>query len=383
MDKEKRNKLLRGATALAAGVGTYALARAGFKKNPAQLASKGKLTWHQTSWEKTFSEPATLMQKGIKQLLYGDTKLISKTPRGKVEGAYYRDIDMTLRKNHVKADLPMNTQTDTIRNKIQDKLMFARMGGRTAYVPEAKMLHQVMGHPKNYKQFVSSFKNLDTESYVKPRFGYAGAGYAGEKHYGSKFIEHVKAHQETGKPFSKKLEKDLHGMYQARHNLIVGPEVKFEKIQHGPDVGKPVHEHRVHMIVHKGKVYPISSNRRWLDASSEYTPLITKPHLDTKIKGETMKIMQGLVGRNKNQLKGSYMLGVDAVRDIKGKVHVFEANDQSGWLDPTLSMNPLSAHKFYKGVTGRDTKVMAGAKGIAASALAGTALPKGKKRGER
>ena len=123
-------------------------------------------------------------------------------------------------------------------------------------------------------------------------------------------------------------------------------------------------EYRVHVV--NGRVVPELSTKRWLG-------------LNPYTSGKTMRRMnrdtQAHVDRMDPKYLKNTMMGMDVAQLADGSHRIIETNPggQSGYLMPDYSKIPtLSGHKLYKTITGRDSPVIAGAKGLAAAG--GTAL---------
>jgi hypothetical protein len=248
-----------------------------------------------------------------------------------------------------------NMDRKIVDKVFQDKLQFGRL--KHPSIAPTKSLATVRGtKAMDDAELAHLLAKKRKDVYIKPRKEYAsGAG----GHISSRDIrEELK---------QGKTPAIVHKLRYEPEKYVVQPHLDF-------DYGK---EQRIHIAVQNGKARPIGMRQ------SRYG-LFTSMGKDVPTGPEAAKAFNETVKRNPRlakQLKGKNMvLGGDIAKDSKGQLKQIEWNDQSGF-----QYYPEVGHGIYRAVTGADSRVVAGAKGLAIGAVTvgtGAAISRrGKKNG--
>jgi hypothetical protein len=401
----------------AVGIGSALAFRRGFNKTPAQIASKGKLTWTVPPevLKRETTHPKTIAEKIKKQISYDDIQFLNVSRKNKVpkrvEGALYNEAELDARHIIPKADISYNVNPKIVES-LQNKENYGKMKGKM--VPQATGLTSVL-KKKNYTPngILTELAGTKEKVYYKPREGEASAG---EWHFDT---DQFKRMQGDPKYYVKR-KTELNYLTKHPDEYIAQKHIDVEKIKSGPDIGHPVSERRVHFAVHDNKVSIMGPKLpRWFESKdiqlSTNKSLITGTGAiagaatgmvtsDTDNPKKTLR--RGLIGAaigggatfgaakilehgvsvptfymrpDKKELekgiqeiwsknprlksKTPSILGADVLTDKAGKKHIIEINDQSGYLHPDAPTTFLATQSMYKHITGKDTKVMAAAKG--------------------
>jgi hypothetical protein len=413
--------------ALGVGLGTYLLMRHGIGKTQEQLASKGKLTWATYGdGMYQFIRPKGLVGKLRKHFYYGDAKIVDamKPLKEKIEGALYADAAPADIHKTIRGDINYNTDAKVIDKVLQDKLRFGKLRGSEKLSIPSHTVAEVAGSfkGKTDQQVLQKLVSTKEQYYYKPRSDY---GSAGERHFHTEQFRRMLA----DKKYYAQHKEDFAVFRSAPEAYIAQPLLNIQKIKEGPYEGLPTSERRVHFVVDKKNKVRVLRPLiyRWYNPTtvggkdiSKTTAAIggaavgagigaqegKKNKAKSALKGAIIgagigtgtaalasrkytvpkyfvrfdkagieKDLQSLWNKNKSlHAKSPLLLGADIVHDINGNRKIVEINDQSGFLHPSMVGNYLQGHYVHKIITGRDTKLVAAGKGIAAATATGAEL---------
>jgi len=417
--KKSKKSILRRAAELglagAAGYGAYRYGRkVKLSKDPLlramQEKSKGRLT-HIDALDPGKAR-ATGVKKKLKEYSRGVDEIIEETPRqwqrryeaveypmwhegrsklpkgaleeaaGKrqkrVEGATHA-IGYPSQLHGYKSDLPLGSSTEDIlrigSNKIEEANYFGRAGGMAKSERADKMVEKLksgsgpMSDAEQLDKLQASLKRRFPNGYViKPVSSSASGGVPTHNQRWADLLA-GKGDPEHAKWVKDALKNPKEYMFQeyipiAKEKALFArpPKKPGEAGQRIQFRGEVPSEYRVHVF--GGKVVPGASSHRWA-MGREFNPLQRK----------SMKEMEKFVQDNIEKLPESRRgmpMALDVAKTTDGKWRIIEANPggESGFLIPDIAKTPtLAPHAVYKAITGRSSKPIATAQGIAAGAV--------------
>jgi hypothetical protein len=421
--KKKKPSILRRAATLglgaAAGYAGYRYARkVRLSKDPLlramQEKSKGRLT-HIDALD-AGQKKTTGLRKKVNQHLRGVDEIIEETPkqweRGyeameypmwhegrrrlpkgareaaggkrkrKVEGATHA-IGYPSQLERYKSDLRLGSNAEEIlrsgSNKLEEAKFFAGAGGMAKSERADNMVRAIKGgggpmsDGEKLDRLQASLRKRFPKGYVvKPVSGAASGGVPTHQQKWSELLkgkgdpEHARWVQDTLKNPKDYMFQEYIPIAKNKAMFATPPKSAGKVGRNIKIHGDVPSEYRVHVF--GGRVVPGGSSHRWA-AGQEMNPFRRKE----------FKEMEKFVQDNVDKLPKSRTgvpMAMDVAKTTDGKWRIIESNPggESGFLIPdkskTLTMAP---HAVYKAVTGRSSKPVAAATGLAAGAATAVA----------
>ena len=343
----ENKKLLPYVAGGAAAIGTFAAARRlNFRGlTEAQKAARG--SFHVGSYDP--SKPKTLGQKILHHLRLGDTKHHMVGQRKYVPGAYYHEAEPMAKSVLPKAGVSYNVDPQrNIANVLQDKVRYGKLKSDGSILPA-----------QTVREFVKSRLGRDAKDVKELRSVI-------DKNIPTRYIKKIRDEASKGLHMGKPSTRvsDYQKLYRSPDKYLIQPKIKADPVVYKGKKGLSG-EVRLDFLVDSGIVKPIQKLPRYPAGKAPDSKLpISFKNLAKAFSLTSRQIqpeLQKIVSKNPKVFKDRAILGADVIRDKKGKIRVIEINDQSGLYD----VYPPGAHRLYKAVTGRDTKVVAGLKGLA------------------